>query len=230
MKTRAFSLPLAFAFVFAAAAPSLPAAPLARDLGQGLAYHRVETLPGDLPAADSTPQQPFVLDLRYAHGDAAAGTALDAWLKFHASARTPVFLLVNADTASAVLAPLAARVPSAGLIVIGTASSVLAPDLALKISPAEERRAYDALAAGAPVESLLRDSPDKARNDEARLAKDHRGQPDAALPASDDPLDDPPAPPAAEKPAKPAAPPPLLDVALQRAVHLHRSLKALKKI
>ena len=228
--------PFAFPFlalVLAGAATLAPAAPLTRDLGQGLAYHRVATLPADLPVVAAGPKQPCVLDLRYARGDASAGTALDAWLKFNATARAPVFLLLNADTAPAVLAPLAARLPAAGLIVIGTASAALKPDLALKLAPAEERRAYDALAAGATVASLVIDSPDKRRNDEARLAQDHRGLPYPATLArtADDSLDDlAPELPAAEKSPKPATPPPLIDLALQRAVHLHRSLQALKKL
>jgi hypothetical protein len=149
--------PLFFPFLVLFLSLAAPAAPLTRDLGQGLAYHRVATLPADLPVLAAGRKQPCVLDLRYARGDASAGTALDAWLKFNATARAPVFLLLNADTARAVLAPLAARLPAAGLIVIGTAASALKPDLALKLSPAEERRAYDVLAAGATVGSLVID-------------------------------------------------------------------------
>ena len=133
-------------------------------------------------------------------------------------------LLINAETAAPVLAPLAARLPAPGLVVIGTASPGLTPDLALKLAPAEERRAYDALAAGATVESVLNDSPEKIRDDEAQLAKEHRARPTPAPPLSDDPPDDPPS----TKPTPPVAPP--IDSALQRAVHLHRALKALKKL
>ena len=190
-----------FSFLFlliflpvAAAAPTAstpPAAPFTRDLGEGLVYHRITTLPADLPTATS---------------------------------RTPVLLLINAETAAPVLAPLAARLPAPGLVVIGTASPGLTPDLALKLAPAEERLAYDALAAGATVESVLNDSPEKIRDDEAQLAKEHRARPTPAPPFSDDPPDDPPS----TKPTPPVAPP--IDSALQRAVHLHRALKALKKL
>lgn len=209
------------------------AAPLTRDLGQDLAYYRVAALPADLPTAEATRKKSCVLDLRYARGDAAAGTALDGWLKFHAATRTPVFLLVNSATDAALLAPLAARLPAHGLVLIGSAAPGLTPDLALKIAPDEERRAYDALAAGATAESLLNDTPEKARNDEARLAKDHQGQPDPTTSPrpSDDPFEDaPPADAAADKSAKPKPPAPLIDTALQRAVQLHRSLKALKRL
>jgi hypothetical protein len=221
--------------VFAAAAPPTP---LTRDLGQGLAYHRAAILPGDLPATDATRKQPCVLDLRYARGDAAAGAALAAWLRFRAAPRTPVFLLINSETAAPLLTPLASRAPSPGLIVIGSASAGLTPDLALKIAPDTERRAYDALAAGTTLELLLNDSPEKVRNDEARLAKDHQGvlDPTTYPRPADDTFDDTPSasPPAANTSATtapkttPAAP--LIDRALQRAVQLHRSLKALKKL
>ena len=167
-----------FSFLFlliflpvAAAAPTAstpPAAPFTRDLGEGLVYHRITTLPADLPTAEAARKQPCVLDLRFVRGDAAAGTALDAWLKFRATSRTPVLLLINAETAAPVLAPLAARLPSPGLVVIGTASPGLTPDLALKLAPAEERLAYDALAAGATVESVLNDSREKIRADADR--------------------------------------------------------------
>ena len=82
----------------------------------------------------------------------------------------------------------------------------------------------DALAAGATVESVLNDSPEKIRDDEAQLAKEHRARPPPPPPLSDDPPDDPPS----TKPTPPVAPP--IDSALQRAVHLHRALKALKKL
>ena len=222
-----FSFLFLLIFLPVAAAPTAstpPAAPFTRDLGEGLVYHRITTLPTDLPTAEAARKQPCVLDLRFVRGDAAAGTALDAWLKFRATSRTPVLLLINAETAAPVLAPLAARLPSPGLVVIGTASPGLTPDLALKLAPAEERRAYDALAAGATVESVLNDSPEKIRDDEAQLAKEHRARPTPAPPLSDDPPDDPPS----TKPTPPVAPP--IDSALQRAVHLHRALKALKKL
>jgi hypothetical protein len=186
----------------------------------------------------ATGKQPCVLDLRYARGDAAAGAALAAWLKFRATPRTPVFLLINAETAAPLLNPLASRPPSPGLIVIGAASAGLTPDLALKIAPDTERRAYDALAAGTTLELLLNDSPEKVRNDEARLAKDHQGvlDPTTYPRPADDTFDDTPSasPPASGTPAttapKPPPAAPLIDRALQRAVQLHRSLKALKKL
>ena len=42
----------------------------------------------------------------------------------------------------------------------------------MKISAETERQAYDALEHGAAIESLLTETNDKPRNDEAKLAKD----------------------------------------------------------
>jgi hypothetical protein len=203
------------------------AAPLTRDLGDGLAYHRITTLPADLPSIEANRKQSLIIDLRFVRGDTAAGTALDAWLKFHPSSRTPVFLLINADTEAAVLSQLARRLPTTGLLVVGTASPGLTPDVVLKSSPIDERKAYDALAAGTPHESLLYDSREKIRDDEASLMK---GRQPPVIPL-DAPADDPASPSTeTDKAAAQKASPPLTDVTLQRAVHLHRALRALKKI
>ena len=212
-----------FSFVFLLLFLSVTrAAPFTRDAGEGLTYHRVTALPADLPTAESSRTQPAILDLRYVSGDTAAATALHAWLKFHAATRAPVFLLVNADTAPALLAPFADPRP-AGLLLIGPAASALTPDLVIKTTAADERRAYDALAAGTPLSTLLLDAPDKPRIDEASLARDR--VPDST-PLSDDDTDADFSAPT----AKPKSPAPLVDAALQRAVHLHRALKALKKL
>jgi hypothetical protein len=213
----------------AAGSSSSHAAPLTRDLGQGLTYHRARTLPGDLPNDSPARPQPCVLDLRYTTGDAAAATALHAWLKFHVSPRTPVFLLVNADTAPVLLAPFADRRPG-GLVLIGPATAPLTPDIVVKTTADTERNAYDALGGTTPAAALISDTLDKPRNDEARLMRDRGNDPTTyprpADDASDDFSDAPPPAPA----AKPKIPPPLIDVSLQRAVHLHRALKALKKL
>lgn len=191
------------------------AAPLERDLGQGLGYVRVKHLPADLPAAPSGKTPPAVVDVRYLETDAAGATAFLAWLRFRATPRAPVFVLANSATAPVLREALAGRAAGPGVLVVGAPAGRFAPDIAVKGAADDERRAYDALEAGTPVETLLADLPDKVRNDEARLV---RGQ-------TSDLADDPP-------PDNPAArrPPPVIDVALQRAVHLHRSLVALKKL
>jgi len=195
----------------------LSASPLTLDLGQGLAYHRAHALPADLPSASPAKPRPLVLDLRYAAGDADAGTALAAWLKFHAAPRSPIFLLANAATSPALRAAFAARDESAGLVVLGVASAEFTPDVDVPVDPAEERRAYDALETGTALAALIAPPLEKPRYDEAKLVA-------GRLPARAPPPDLEPAAPA------PSAPPPLIDAVLQRAVHLHRALLALKRL
>ena len=216
---RAFGITLLFVFALAARGASLD-----RDLGQGLAYHRVHQLPADLPTAEVARRQPCVLDLRYVEGGAYAAAALAAWLKFHATAHAPVFILANAATSSVLVAPLSSHHPGASLVVIGGVADGFAPDIALKISPVAERQAYDALERGVAIDSLLTENADKPRNDEAKLAKDRATD---VSPADELPVN----PPGdSDNASKPKPPPPLIDAALQRAVQLHRTLVALKKL
>lgn len=199
-----------FALFFFALALAVQAAPLARELGQGLALHRVRALPGDLPAADAR-RQPLVLDLRYVPGDAAAATALQTWLRAHATQRTPIFVLANAATSAALRDALTARRLPAHTLVIGTPASGFTPDIAVAANTDDERRAYDALDGGTEVALLLTENADKTRNDEAALTRPPRFS-------------------GATEGATKAASPAPLDLALQRAVHLHRALVALKKL
>jgi hypothetical protein len=201
---------LLFLFVAGLAA----AAPLTRDLGRNLAYFRVHTLPADLPSTDGARKQPCVLDLRYVHGNEAAAEAVQAWVKFHAGPHTPVFVLANAETDAALLPPLNARAVAGNIIVIGAPSETFTPDIATPTTPENERRAYDALEAGTEISALMTENPDKVRNDEASLNKDHSSE--TETPAED-----------TTKP-HPAARP--IDAALQRAVHIHRALVALKRL
>lgn len=207
----------------------LRAAPLTHDLGQGLTYHRAHALPADLPSSDAPHSTGLVLDLRSTTGDSAAATALSAWLKFHSAPRSPVFVLVNSVTSSALLAALSRRQHAIGLVVLAAAAPGFTPDIAVAVPPETDRRAYDALEAGTPLDALLNAPIDKPRNDEAKLARERQPDRAPAVPETPAPSDGASAstPP---DPAKPAAPPPLLDAVLQRAVHLHRTLLALKKI
>ena len=186
-----------------------PVAPVERDLGEGLVYVRVHRLPADLPAKPPGRVAPCVIDLRYVEAAEEAAAAFSAWLKFRASPRTPVFLLANGDTAAPLLTAMAQGERGAGVVLIGIESERFRPDVPVKSTSADERRAYDALEQGAAVATLLADQPAKARHDEASLTRDR-------------PLD----PPAADEKATAA----LIDLTLQRAVHLHRALVAMKKL
>lgn len=205
-------LPLFFALAGLANAAPLPGP--VRDLGKGLVYFRVHELPTDIPSPQAgQPLAACVLDLRFAKTDAASPAALKAWVRFNASVRTPVFVLENSGTDPALLAALSGSGP-AGQVVLAPDSEKLAPDIAVKVSPEVDRRAYDALEKGESVASLLTDFPDKPRIDEAYLEKEHI--PDSSAP--DVPED------------KPMAARPLVDVMLQRAVQLHRGLLAMRRI
>jgi len=212
---------------FALLAVLLPVAILAapdrleQDLGQGLAYCRVHALPADLPAA--APRGALVLDLRFAQGDDNAATAFGTWLKLHATAATPVFVLVNADTAPAALAYLAAHEPGPGLVTLGPRSSRLETDIVVKTSDRADRAAYEALEHGTALATLLTDPLVKPRHDEASIAQERTGP--AAEEDDSDTSDS-----ASAAPTAPAAPAPVIDYVLLRAVHLHRTLLALRHV
>jgi hypothetical protein len=206
--------------LFALLVCTAAAGPLERDLGLGLAYRRVHVLPADLPSAGSVRNHPCVLDIRYVHGNAEAGNLLLAWLRFHAGPHTPVFLLANAGTSSELLAPLDSPDAVAGLVILGAAGPDFTPDVALKVAPEAERRAYDALEKGASTDSLIVQEVDKPRIDEEKLNREHLS--DSSIGDEEE-----------GKPASPAPgprPAPLIDVALQRAVQLHRALLAMRRL
>jgi hypothetical protein len=194
-----------------------------RELGDDLRYFRAQVLPADLPPSD-VKTGPMILDLRYTLAETEAATALDAWLEFRATATTPVFVLVNPDTAPDLRKLLTARASRPGMITIGPTSTDDKPDIAVDATSENERRAYEALTQGTTIESLIAEKADKARIDEASIMR-------ARTEAMENPFEanslDRITP--AEKKTEPAAPPPI-DRALQRAVHLHRALRALKRL
>ncbi len=198
----------------------------AQDLGAGLAYYRLTTLPADLPA--SATAKACILDLRYATGDDAAGDALTAWLKFHAGPRTPVLLLANAATAPALLHALSTAALPAGTLTLGQPAPGFAPDVPITKTTADtERRAYDAFAQGTTLAALIEEKVTKPRHDEAEMVRRRAaGEPWEYEPADEDEKSTPGTiAPATPAPAISTAP--LIDATLQRAVHLHRALQAL---
>jgi hypothetical protein len=196
-----------------ASAQAAPAALLVRDLGGGLTYFRIREIPQDQPAPPSGRPGPCILDLRYAKADELGASALKAWVYFNASPHAPVLVLENAQTDAALLAVLPSRGP-AGLIVLAPASARIAPQIAVKVSPEDDRKAYDALEKGADIQSLLSDYPAKPRVDEAYLEKEHIADSEAPEIPTD----------------KPLPPRPLVDPMLQRAVQIYRGLVALGKV
>lgn len=216
---------LLLAVITLASLLSLGGAPLEADLGDGLRYHRAHALPTELPAPGPRPG-PLVLDLRYATADAGAATALDGWITARASADTPVTVLVNEGTAPVLHEVLAAHQARPGLVTIGIANARHSPDIVVATTPEAERRAYDVLESNGPIAALLTENADKPRNDEASMMRE-RTQP--AEPLLDEGLDELSSGTSSNEPAT-TTPPPPPDVTLQRAVHLHRALRALKRI
>ena len=189
------------------------AAAIERDLGNGLVYVRVHALPADLPSQPSGRIPPCIVDLRYVETDGDGAAAFAAWLKFRATPRTPVFVIANADTARPLLKLLMAHERDTGIAVVGIPRGAFHPDVVVNAAADEERRAYDALEQGTAIAALLADNPNKVRNDEASLAREVPAQPVA------EPVE------GATKSAST-----LIDSALQRAVHLHRALVALRRL
>lgn len=204
---------LAALFAFATV-PTAPAAPA--DLGEGLRYIRAADL-SSLPEAP--PADPLVLDLRRTRGGDLARLA--ALLRTEGPVR---FVLLGKETSGEVRALLASRAPS--VITVASGGYGAAADVVLEaISPEEDRLAYEAHENGTNLALLIQPPVKKNRRDEASILRERtngngNGQGRAA--ASEDP------PPEAS-PGEPEATP-LVDAVLQRAVHLHRGLKALGRL
>jgi len=164
-----------------------------------------------------------VLDLRYTLAEAEAAVALDAWLKFRATPRTPVVILINPDTAPALRELFQPTKKHAHVITMGRAAAEMNPDISIQISAEDERRAYDALENGSTIAALTVENADKPRVDEASIMRSRSENGGVLADASA--LDDL-AP--GEKKAAPAPPLPI-DHVLQRAIHLQHALQALKR-
>lgn len=186
------------------------AAPPVRDLGDGLGYVRIRELPADLPAQATGGPNSLVVDVRYVTAGPEAAAAFGAWLEFRAAPRTPLFVLANRDTSLALRAVLRGPRRGAGLAVIGLPGPDFAPDLAVRTTVEEERAAYGAVEKDTPLATVLTDQPNKVRHDEARLSRPLAVEPTA------------------ESEEAPRAIP--VDAPLQRALHLHRALRALRRL
>lgn len=192
------------------------AAPKEADLGDGLLYARVHAAATDLPTGDLVRGHSCVIDLRFAQGDPVAADVLGNWITSHAAPRTPLFILVNGATSGALVRTITEHhVP--GIMTVGIEGQSLAPDIMVKQTSDDERRAYDAYDAGTTIALLTTDNPNKQRNDEASLSHDHASE----TAEREDPADSTPAPKAKSAP---------IDAVLQRAIQLHRALRAMKRV
>jgi hypothetical protein len=222
-----------FLILIISVAPGLQAA-IEKELGQALAYVRVTDANSDVAlAVDTIERRPaLVLDLRSLSAAEKSAMAIRAALARPPAPHAVRFVLINASTAPALLAALNDDTFKY-VITLGPRSPGIAPDVAVSISDEEDLRAYAALAAGTPLEKLITDNHEKPRYDEAKLVLDHSNgitPPDSLLPADadDDSLtteSD-----TEKKIATTKKPAPPVDLVLERAVQIHRSLLALKKL
>jgi hypothetical protein len=218
--------------------PALHAATIEHDLQQGLAYLRTGDLVADLAIVEKTlgSHPALVLDLRHATADDESAATLGRLLsRPPATTHFARFILVSRNTAPALLKQLASPYPS--VVILSAKTEGLTPDISVGTTPEDDVLAYEALASGVALDKLLSGStPQKARYDEATLVRDHanggnsngRHQPD----------DEPETEPATSEQSsatapvatveKPATQP--VDRVLLRAVQLHRTLLALKKL
>jgi len=200
------------------------------DLGQGLSYLRVQSLADSEKALHSAVPgaAALVLDLRYVTANDASVESLRTALATH-TANGPLFILVSPATPRAVAEVITQS--STPVLTLGVAGSLPAPKVTVKTDAETDRRAYDALQGGARVEDLITGKIEKERFDEATLVQEFKnGNHDAEPPPVPDPTVHKPADPT-EKPQSSAVSPVerLVDRVLQRAVHLHRALRALRR-
>jgi hypothetical protein len=211
------------------------------DLGQGLSYLRIHSAAdADAALRKAAPGTgALVLDLRYATADEASATALKAAL---AGRPATVFILVSPATAPALI-PVIAAAPA---LALGVPGSVPAPRIVVQGDAAADRRAFDAVDAGTELSKLITGKIEKERFDEASLVQEFKNGNDPAPPPTPDPT----APKTGEPKEAPAPLPgnpaergvsgtntgpatagnsALVDRVLQRAVHLHRALLALRR-
>lgn len=190
------------------------------DLGQGLAYLRVASLADSARTITAVVPEPraLVLDLRYVTADEESGARLREALAPR-PARSPLFVLVSPATPPAVAAALA-NLPG-NVLLLGPAGSVPAATVVVRQTAEADRRAYDAATGGASLLSLVSGRIGKERYDEAALVREFaNGHRDPAPPDLPDPTK------LGDAPVDEDAPP--VDRVLQRAIHLHRALLAIR--
>ena len=186
-----------------------------QELAPDLNYLRVHRLAADLPALEGALSGPraLVLDLRHATATEDAAHQLRSALTRQPAGRT-FFILVGPATP-----PIVTDALPGGAMTLGIFEANPAPRVPVRQPADADRRAYDALEAGTPLATLISGRMEKERYDEAMLVQEFQnGNPSPEPPPPPDPT--------AAKPAAPEVPP--TDRVLQRAVHLHRALLALR--
>lgn len=189
------------------------------ELGNGLNYLRLRTLPESSQplAAALNNGRPLVLDLRATTIDPERREAAQQVASAIAARTThqPLFLLVSPKTPPGLL-PV--KLPSSSLL-LGVAGSQPKPHVVVAQPADADQRAYGAAESGLDLEALVTGKIEKERFDEASLVREFQNGNYSAEP--------PPTPDPAAKSA-PEKAPVLTDRVLQRAIHIHRALAALK--
>ena len=187
------------------------------DLGEGLSYLRVHSLGESAQPLEAALAggRALIIDLRRATAIPEDAAAFGAGLA-RRNSRAALLLLVGPDTSAPVAAALG-QLPH-GALTLGVDGAKPKPSVVVAQPADADRRAYDALDGGMKLEDLVNGKIDKERFDEASLVQEFKnGNGTAAPPPVPDPT----------KPA-PEKAPVLTDRVLQRAIHLHRGLAALK--
>lgn len=187
------------------------------DLGQGLGYLRVHHLDEAIkPLAGANA---IVLDLRHTTATTESVAPFAAALKAR-PAGTRLFVLVSPATPAVVASALPGSV-----VTLGVKGSTPAPQVVVLQTTEDDRLAYEALATGTALADLISGKIEKERYDEASLVQEFKGGNLDAKPPVLGPVEvsgnSPPQ--FTESPVR------LTDRVLQRAVHLHRALQALKR-
>ena len=192
------------------------------DLGQGLTYLRINSLvksAQDLRGALLRPA-PLVLDLRYVADEPAAADALRELNS--QPAKPKLYVLVSPATPASVAAILTKT--STPLVTLGVKDSVPAAQVVVEQTAEADRAAYAALETGTPLVQLVSGRIEKERFDEASLVQEFKNGNLDAHPPTLSQVEG-----RVAGPAKPTESPAVRpDRVLQRAVHLHRALLALK--
>ena len=222
-------LPLLFLLALLGPAALINAGETA-DLGNDLTYLRVHSLAEAAPLLHSAlaVKRSCVLDLRYASASQESLAALRTALAGHPT-DSRLFILVSPSTPTAVSDIIKSDTMGAQ-ITLGVPGSTPSPRIAVRTDVAADRRAYEAFDHGTPLDDLISGKVDKDRFDEAALVKEFKnGNTEAEPPPAPDPTQLKDGTETTGTGDSPATPGELLkDRVLQRALHLHQALLALK--
>lgn len=200
-----------------------------QELVPGLLYFRITDYQKD--AADlqtALTKGSVVLDLRSTDGSAEAAVNLTQQLeKARVGERGIRLILINPSTSPEIVRTVTR--PRARQLTIGPRAPEVTPDIAVASSAEEDRRAYDALASGTPLDKLISSTTDKKRFDEAALVRSRAGVTSPASESVAEATEAENVAPTTTKETGPVTPPLPHDLVLERAVQIYRALLIAKR-